>query len=232
MSSAAGNRAGIFADFNADGLLDLLAAGDCYRDSTSPGDEAACNAPEPIVLYRWLGGVKRLINENGTGFRDATAAAGLEQGATEPWQAVAWDTNADGFQDLFLAIDHAPNQLWINDGNAVFEDRAVDAGLANAFNDMGIALGDMDNDGDFDLYVSNISDQASNPGKRNVLYTNESRGDRLSFEELAQAADLDGDDNIVLTGNAPPCGWGSSVVFLATMFYALRSPRPFLRRSE
>jgi hypothetical protein len=77
-----------------------------------------------------------------------------------------------------VANDATPNQLWINrhDGRS-----RIGAALGTAFNalgrpegSMGIALGDADNDGDEDLFVTNII------GESHVLYLNDGAG---NFED-------------------------------------------------
>ena len=82
------------------------------------------------------------------------------------------DLDGDGWPDIYVANDATPNQLWINRHDGTFEDRGLLSGTAfNALGrpegSMGIALGDADNDGDEDLFVTNII------GESHVLYLND-----------------------------------------------------------
>ena len=78
-----------------------------------------------------------------------------------------------------MANDATPNQLWINRRNGTFEDRGLLSGTAvnaagNPEGSMGIASDDYDNDGDEDLFVTNLI------GESHALYVNDGRG---NFED-------------------------------------------------
>jgi enediyne biosynthesis protein E4 len=62
-----------------------------------------------------------------------------------------------------------PNYLFRNTGRLVFENRTAAAGLARSVISTGAAYGDLDNDGDLDLIVSNIGEPSS-------LYENKTPG--------------------------------------------------------
>ena len=124
---------------------------------------------------------------NGPVFVDVTRAAGLALPAY-PTQAAVWgDFNNDGYLDLFIgnesramwetAAGNFPSQLFINNGDGTFTDRARGAGVTNDRYCKGVTAGDFDNDGDLDLYVSN-----NGP---NRLYRN--NGD-LTFTDVTAGA--------------------------------------------
>jgi hypothetical protein len=74
------------------------------------------------------------------------------------------DFNADGWPDIFCSDDGRPNRLFINRGNGTFAEEAVERGLAlNAMGataaNMGVAAGDVDEDGLWDLFVTHLSDE-------------------------------------------------------------------------
>jgi hypothetical protein len=107
-------------------------------------------------------------------FTDVTHAAGLAE-ATYPSQTVVWaDYDGDGDLDLYSANEAAsgyrtfPSQLFRNQGDGTFKDVAPEAGVANNLHAKGAAWGDYDDDGDPDLYVSNIGP--------NRLYRNDGEG--------------------------------------------------------
>ncbi len=100
------------------------------------------------------------------------------------------DIDADGDLDAYLVqagslteSDPSPtrpgNRLFLNEGGRFVE--APDAhGAADTGYGMGVAAGDYDNDGDIDLYVTNVGP--------NVLYRNDGAG---HFEDVAAAAGVD-----------------------------------------
>ena len=107
------------------------------------------------------------VNEDGRiTFTDVTRQAGLADHAF-PTQTAAWgDFDNDGDLDLFVGNESRmevkkgtgdyPCQLFENDGHGVFTDIAREAGVTNDRFCKGAAAGDYDNDGDLDIYVSNV----------------------------------------------------------------------------
>ncbi len=116
-------------------------------------------------------------------FLDVTLEAGIEIAA--PTQTAAFaDVDLDGRLDLFIGYEtnHTPlgpnylSKLYRNRGDGTFEDMTERAGVANGGYCKGSTFGDYDNDGDPDLYVTNLD-------MGNRLYRNE--GD-WKFTDVAQ----------------------------------------------
>jgi hypothetical protein len=107
---------------------------------------------------------------------------------------VGWlDYDQDGRMDLFLvqggtfvgsASDHPTCKLYKNLGGGKFRDVTEEAGLGHVGCGQGVAVGDIDNDGYPDLFLTCF-------GKPNVLYHNEpdGKGGRR-FRDITKAAGL------------------------------------------
>jgi hypothetical protein len=168
------------------GGLNLI-AGDVDND----GDQDAL-----VLRGAWLmddGCIRKslLRNEAGERFTDVTRAAGLADPAY-PTQAGAFgDYDDDGWLDVYIASEsrvegdpaapHYPSQLFLNRRDGTFVERAEAAGVLNDRYGKGVAAGDYDDDGDLDLFVSNIGTKR--------LYRN--KGD-ATFEDVAAAAGVAG----------------------------------------
>lgn len=151
------------ADINGDGYLDILSG-------------------------VWKGNAQVWVNNGDGTFHDGTAAAGLNFWNTR-WQSVWIDFDGDGDQDVFQAIDFTANELWMNQGNGSFVNMAAAAGADIAWNDMGVAAGDYDNDGDFDLYITEVTQNLGMPGERYcVLLRNDTENGQVQFTDVSKAA--------------------------------------------
>jgi len=166
-----------FVDFDRDGWLDLFVGNyldhsvdERIRCYTRTGKRDYCGPrsyrPVPNRLYR---------NRRDGTFVDVTAEAQVAREFGPALGVVAADFNADGWADVYVANDGEPNLLWINQQNGRFRNTALLAGaalngLGSAQGSMGVDAGDFDNDGDEDLFVTNL------PGEGNTLYVNEGSG--------------------------------------------------------
>lgn len=135
-----------------------------------------------------------LRNDGGNQFTDVTVMAGLADPAY-PSQTAAWaDFDNDGHLDLYVGNEsrvgvgvgdpsgNYPNQLFRNTGDGTFMEVAKFAGLTNDRFCKGVTVGDYDNDGDMDIYVSNVG--------KNRLYQNNGAGKR--FSDVAPELGLEG----------------------------------------
>lgn len=147
-----------WGDFDGDGLLDLYVANymECTGTWTTEEEIIANVGYHDDVLYRNVG--------DGT-FADVSHY--LDDGtATAAAFAAAWvDVDGDGRLDLYVANDFVGlspdhNRLWRNAGPGgpgwLLEDASLESGTGLYMNTMGIAVGDVDRDGDLDLALSNI----------------------------------------------------------------------------
>ena len=167
-TSSGNNLGGVsFFDYDNDGWDDIT---------------IACKGSDPVRFFRNNGG--QLVEE----FYGITITGHSKQ--------VIWvDYDNDNDNDLFVTRLDGNNLLYQNDGNLNFTNVTVAAGFSN-FNILstyGATFGDIDNDGDLDLFISNKDVSGTVPNK---LYRNNGDG---TFSDISFAA------GISLTGHLTFC---------------------------
>jgi hypothetical protein len=176
-------------------------------------------APPPAVVARPVAPVRprviptatlpdvtfvEITKEAGITFRQCNAATGEKLLPETMGSGVAFlDADGDGDADLFFVNSThwsgaepkgtpAPTQaLYLNDGQGHFVDATAAAGLDKTFFGMGAAVGDYDNDGDADLYVTALGG--------NHLFNNDGKG---HFTDVTATTGTRGGD-----------GWATSAAF-------------------
>lgn len=136
-----------------------------------------------ICNYNAFGFVTNYFyKNNGDGtFSDVTMATALSNGSRYTFQSTWCDLNHDNYADLHVINDkNTPNSLYRNNGINTFSDLSVPSGLNVIIDAMSNTIGDYDNDGDFDIYVSNNS-------QGNKLFRSLSNFD---FEEVADELEI------------------------------------------
>ena len=163
-----------FADIDRDGFVDLYVGN--YHNFSYTNHRVCAEGGSGLQLYcgpEAFDGVTDVLyrNEGDGTFADITTAAGLGSTEGKELGVVFGDVDLDGDPDLYLANDKTLNFLYLNDGTGLFADEALLAGVAyNEDGDveagMGVDMGDYDNDGDPDLFVTNFQ------WETNTLYKN------------------------------------------------------------
>ncbi len=159
-----------FVDYDRDGHLDLFVANYINLNGTpvpAAGSNRYCEFEGVAVACGPLGLPKEhcaLYHNNGNGtFTDVSLAAGiLKPGGRYGLTAVAFDYDNDGWPDLFAACDSTPNLLFHNNRDGTFTNVALDVGVAvngdgQEQANMGVAVGDYDNKGFLDLFLTHFS---------------------------------------------------------------------------
>jgi len=205
-----------FADLDADGLLDLYVVNyvdwkpddpPCFSAHQNQPVQISCGpvgrTGQPDALYRNLG--------DGA-FENIATAAGVAIESEGKGLALAIaDLDGDRKLDVYVANDTTRNFLFLNQGREqgalTFREEAVPRGVAFssdgvAGSSMGVACGDYNRDGRFDLFVTNFLNQTydayenlGEPGFRSVntpLGLDTPSRSKLAFGNILSDFDLDG----------------------------------------
>lgn len=132
-----------FADYDRDGDLDCYIVTNILSFAKSP-----------------QGTRDYLMRNNGDGtFADVTSAAGI-WGKTQGHTAIWFDSNHDGWPDIYVANDfETPDRFYLNKGDGTFVD-VVDERLQHVtYFSMGADSGDLNNDGLIDYFVADMRDR-------------------------------------------------------------------------
>jgi hypothetical protein len=172
-----------FADVDRDGALDIYVVNyvDFTLENNKPCEGTVSGLPaycHPDV-YDGVSDILYRNNMDGT-FTDATREVGLFHPEGKGLGVVTGDYDGDGDTDIYVANDSVANFLFENDGTGRFTDEGLFAGVA--YNEdgqteagMGVDMGDLDNDGDSEFYVTHLDMET------NTLYVN--HGDK-TFTDL------------------------------------------------
>ncbi len=181
-----------FGDYDKDGFLDLYvpnyvvydlqSLNQMQKESKRSGQPipSALNPhvfePQDNIMYR--------NNGDGT-FTDVTTQLGVAAEGGRSLQAIFTDFDLDNDLDLYIANDTSANFLYQNNGDGTFSDISNESWAADFRGSMGLATGDYDNDGDFDLFISHWIDE------ENALYNNLQKDDgTLIQSEIANSMDI------------------------------------------
>jgi enediyne biosynthesis protein E4 len=178
-----------FSDYDNDGDADLFVGN---------LDEGGTGARH---LYR---------NDGNMRFTDVTKLIGAAKGYTV---SCFWlDIDNDGDQDLFLANssgegpetsdpEYSKNSLFLNNGDGTFTDISKKSGVNSVSNSRGATFGDLDNDGDLDIYVTNSREESlifMNDGKGVFTESHTRTGGSVYYGHGCALGDLDCDGDLDL----------------------------------
>lgn len=147
-----------------------------------------------------------LYRNNGDGtFTNVARSAGVENPEGRSLSAAWCDFNKDGNPDLYVANDISDNAMLMNTGNGKFKDVSESSWVADYRGAMGLGIGDWDNDGDMDIFITHWIAQ------ENALFDNFFVADvqkHNGFVGFTDIADRVGLGQIALDY----IGWGTSFI--------------------
>ncbi|MEE9131368.1 MAG: CRTAC1 family protein [Phycisphaerales bacterium] len=176
----------------------LITAG-CPTNTDAPADTTGTNATGTKAVRQWF---TEITSHIGLDFTHESGAKGdLLLPEIMLSGAALFDYDNDGDLDIYLTngnyelpearVAESPvNRMYRQEADGSFVDVTEESGLGDGGYGMGVAVGDIDNDGDLDVYATNYG--------RDRLYRNRGNG---TFEDVTDAAGITVD------------GWSSSAAF-------------------
>lgn len=173
-----------FGDYRGVGLTDLYL---CRMSPASAAQRSSREAPPE-------GSPDTYLRNQGPAFVDSTHGSGV----TGKWlsqAALTADLNGDGHLDILVGTDGNVRDLaYLGDGQGHFTEGAAELGLTRETDTMGFDMADIDGDGDFDLYLTDVIDA------NHSFYVKEADG---RFHPVSVPVDLDLGHDLV--------GWGAGL---------------------
>jgi len=203
-----------FGDIDNDGDLDL------FISNRSPVDHN--------YLYR---------NDSGT-YVDITNSSGISLEGQLSFCSIFFDYDKDGLQDIYVSNDKEENinRLYKNLGDGVFQDVSDFSNAGVDVSAMSTTLGDFNNDGWFDIYITNTPFSQISSIVGNVLLKNNGDGtftniatetgtsfDSLGWGSVFLDADNDGFLDLYVSSSLD-----GSAQFLSSAFYHQQNDETFI----
>lgn len=185
LESGAFHSGATFLDYDRDGWLDLYVG-----SYVNLGDKRYCKLGDLLsscAPSEYRGSPDALYHNNHDGtFTNVTQAAGIYQPLGKNLSVQAGDYDNDGWPDLFVANDGLNAYLYHNEHNGKFQEVGLSTGMAvtsrgTVMAAMCISLGDYDNDGHLDLYISDFQRSSDH------LWHNDGKG---FFDEVSDEAGI------------------------------------------
>ena len=184
-----------FGDYDKDGDIDMfLSHWGVPRDVNNPGD----------TEHLW----RNISDGNNIRFENVSVSSGISATIIRPVRGVLGenrdytfsptfvDIDSDGYPDILSVGDFNSTRVFYNNGDGTFEDRTQEDVIVDQ-SGMGSAVGDYDNDGDMDWFVSSIYDTSLYPTGNRFYRNNDG-----VFEDITESVGV------------KEGGWGWAACFL------------------
>jgi hypothetical protein len=195
-----------FLDYDRDGYVDLLVGNYLELDLEKVEPCLQANVPVYCSPRTYPPGTNRLYRNNRDGtFRDVSESSGIGRHKGYAMGLVCSDFDGDGWTDIYVGNDVMENFLFRNQRDGTFAEIGLPAGVScdqygEPQGTMGANAGDFDNDGRFDLIVTDYQNQV------NTLYRNlGSVHGTLQFQDVTV-------ETGVGAGSRPLVTWGCGFV--------------------
>jgi hypothetical protein len=163
------------ADYDCDGLVDLYVLYQRTAEGSATGTPAWVGDDQ-------TGAENQLWRNVGDGrFEDATASAGAGGGRRHSFAACWLHANGDRYPDLYVANDFGTNTWLVNAGDGTFRNETSAAQIGDFSTSMGVAAGDINDDGQPEIYVANMY---SKMGRRIIQYVCETDYPESIYEQI------------------------------------------------
>ncbi len=164
------------ADYDCDGRLDFYIPYQMEVLGSRKGK------PDPWIGDNQSGVVNALWHNEGNGrFRNVSKEAGASGGLGKSFAASWFFFDEDNFPDIYIANDFGANVMLRNRGDGTFEDISEVSRASDYSTSMGVASGDLNNDGTAELYVANMY---SKMGRRIIGQVSEEDYPRGIFPQI------------------------------------------------
>ncbi len=180
LSTKEGGNAASFSDIDNDGDIDLLLTTWSSKN----------------ILYQNM-----LVESGKLWFKDISQSAKIGGNSFDKSNAVVFfDYNNDAYPDIFITNRKTTNRLFINQKNNTFLDKTETLIGYDKDESYGAVIGDFDGDGDNDIYVSNVGENAFYENisgkfiKQNQKYDSDIKG----YSTGSAMADFDRDGDLDL----------------------------------
>ena len=194
-----------WGDYDKDGNIDLYVCGYVKYNQSDKNPQARRdkdNEPPDINPLSFPAERNLLYHNNGNGtFTEVAAVAGVADPKGKSLSASWCDFNNDGWPDLYVANDVSDNVLYLNLGDGTFNEVSHLAHVADYRGAMGLAVGDWDNNGTMDLFITHWLAEQNGFYINKLNYRNSHSG--LQFEDVADKFGL-GEVSLDYVG------WGTS----------------------
>ncbi len=220
-----------WGDYNNDGYPDLLLAhqngtqlykntgNGTFTDVSAQANITSCNNncsntgglwwdydnDGDLDLYlQYLNTANRLFTNNNDGtFTEIEGALNLND-PHRTWSCLPIDVNYDGWMDIYVVNDFGLSKFYLSQEGKSFVESTEAYNLVNLGCGMGSDIGDYNNDGYFDIYVTNIAEGKSNPlfmGTPGAPFENKTAVEKVGNGHFGWGtrifdADNDGDQDI------------------------------------
>ncbi|MDP3642518.1 MAG: FG-GAP-like repeat-containing protein [Bacteroidota bacterium] len=194
MNHSGRESSAVFTDYDNDGFLDLYitreggdilyrnAGKGVFKDVTSDAKIGSKTGGNKAVFFDLdhdgdldlfeTGSSSNLVfRNNGDGaFQERASEMGLSGAGANSQAATFGDFDDDGDIDLFVANEKTSNSLYSNQRQGIYIDVTEKAGLKSKGGSSAVAVGDCNNDGFLDLFVTSMN------GENTELYLNKGNG--------------------------------------------------------